>query len=127
MNMLLTPMFTPPLDTRVGGERKTAQLVDVTGTDGAYTFSFDRLIGFMRDVQSLGIEYFEMSHLFTQWGAAAAPKVMATENGEYRRLFGWDTPAAGGEYERFLRAFLPALKEALRGAGLGFVPPPPAA
>lgn len=118
MNMLLTPMFTPPLDTRVGGERKTAQLVDVTRTDGAYTFSFDRLIGFMRDVQSLGIEYFEMSHLSTQWGAAAAPKVMATENGEYRRLFGWDTPAAGGEYERFLRAFLPALKEALCGAGL---------
>ena len=118
MNMLLTPMFTPPLDTRVGGERKTAQLVDVMKTDGAYTFSFDRLIGFMRDAQALGIEYFEMSHLFTQWGAAAAPKVMATENGEYRRIFGWDTPAVGGEYERFLRAFLPALKGALAGAGL---------
>jgi hypothetical protein len=29
MNMLLVPTFTPPLDTRVGSERLTAQLVDV--------------------------------------------------------------------------------------------------
>ena len=28
--MLLTPIFTPPLDTAVGGERRTVQLVDVT-------------------------------------------------------------------------------------------------
>lgn len=28
-----------------------------------------------------GIEYFEISHLFTQWGAKHAPKIMAEENG----------------------------------------------
>lgn len=27
MNMLYTPLFTPPLDTAVGGERMTVQLV----------------------------------------------------------------------------------------------------
>jgi hypothetical protein len=29
INMILTPVFTPPLDTAVGGERPTVQLVDV--------------------------------------------------------------------------------------------------
>ena len=29
-NALLTPIFTPPLDTKVGGERPTVQLIDVT-------------------------------------------------------------------------------------------------
>ena len=118
MNMLLIPMFTPPLDTRIGAERLTVQLVDVTVAHGEYSFSFDRLLAFMQTMQARGIRYFEMSHLFTQWGAAAAPKVMATVDGDYTRIFGWDTPAVGGEYERFLRAFLPALKAALTDAGL---------
>ena len=30
INMILTPVFTPPLDTAVGGERRTTQLVGVT-------------------------------------------------------------------------------------------------
>ena len=30
VNMLLTPVFTPPLDTEFGGERRTVQLVDIT-------------------------------------------------------------------------------------------------
>jgi hypothetical protein len=59
-----------------------------------------------------------MSHLFTQWGAAAAPKVMASVNGEYKRIFGWDTPAVGGEYTRFLQAYLPELTEKLKKWGI---------
>lgn len=43
INMLLTPLFTPPLDTEVGGERPTVQLVDVTLEGGRYRFGFDRL------------------------------------------------------------------------------------
>ena len=53
INMLLTPVFTPPLDTAKGGERTTVQLVDVTFADGQWSFGFDRL----RDVykrQELG-------------------------------------------------------------------------
>lgn len=118
MNMLLIPMFTPALDTRIGTERLTVQLVDVTVKTGKYSFSFDRLLAFMKAVQARGIEYFEMAHLFTQWGATAAPKIMATVDGEYKRIFGWDTPAVGGEYERFLHVFLPALKQVLTEAGL---------
>ena len=37
-NMILTPVFTPPLDTAVGGERPTNQLVDVALVNDQYIF-----------------------------------------------------------------------------------------
>lgn len=112
-NMLLVPMFTPPLDTRVGCERLTVQLVDVEVKDGKYAFNLDRLIAFMKHIRKLGIKYFEMSHLFTQWGAKAAPKIMAKKNGKLVQILGWDTPTTGAKYKKFLSEFLPVLRERL--------------
>ncbi|WP_409347010.1 DUF4091 domain-containing protein [Paenibacillus sp. MBLB4367] len=109
MNMLLTPLFTPPLDTKVGGERPTVQLIDVTKEGDSYRFGFDKLKRWVDMADSAGIRYFEFSHLFTQWGAAHAPKIMATENGEYKRIFGWETDAHGEAYKAFLNGFLPEL------------------
>lgn len=117
VNLLLTPVFTPPLDTEVGGERPTVQLVDVTASGGEYSFGFDKLDRYMSMAEGHGIRNFEISHLFTQWGAAAAPKIMGTADGEYRRLFGWETPSASKEYREFLRSFLRELKEHLAEAG----------
>ena len=108
-NMILTPIVTPPLDTAVGKERPTNQLVGITVTDGNYSFDFTALKRFMDMCQRCGVKYFEMAHLFTQWGAQHAPKIMATVNGTYQRLFGWDTDATGEEYGSFLEAFLPRL------------------
>lgn len=108
INLLLTPIFTPPLDTRVGGERLTTQLIDVTLTNGEYAFGFDKLDRWIDMCDRLDIPYFEISHLFTQWGAGHAPKVMATVDGTYKRIFGWDTDATGEAYTRFLRTMLPA-------------------
>ena len=34
VNMILTPVFTPPLDTAVGGERTTVQLADISYREG---------------------------------------------------------------------------------------------
>lgn len=118
MNMLLVPMFTPPLDTRVGSERLTVQLVDVTKTENGYKIDLDRLIAFMKRVKALGIKYFEMSHLFSQWGAKFAPKIVAKVNGRTKRIFGWDTSATGEEYSAFLGVFLPRLIERLKAEGL---------
>lgn len=118
VNMLLVPMFTPPLDTRVGGERKTAQLIDVYKTEGGYKFGFDRLVEFMKHISELGIKYFEMSHLFTQWGAKAAPKIIADVCGKKKQIFGWDTPSTSPEYSEFLSCLLPKLRERLIGEGL---------
>ena len=36
INVVLTPVFTPPLDTAIGGERPTVQLVDVEKTENGY-------------------------------------------------------------------------------------------
>jgi hypothetical protein len=118
-NMILTPLFTPPLDTEVGGERLTVQLVDVTlNADGSYTFGYDKLDRWVALCHTCGMRYFEMSHLFTQWGAAHAPKIVARVNGEEKRIFGWDTDAAGEEYAAFLKAFLPSLIEHLKELGI---------
>lgn len=119
VNMLLTPLFTPPLDTQVGGERPTVQLLDVEVMEGEqYRFGFDRLKRWIDLCQKNGIKYFEFSHLFTQWGAKHAPKIMATENGEYKRIFGWETDAAGKEYHSFLRQLLPTLSAWIKDQGL---------
>lgn len=117
INMLLTPVFTPPLDTYIGGERPTVQLTGVRLTDSGYEFDFSRLDRWIDMCDRCGIKYFEISHLFTQWGAAHAPKIVAdTPDGE-RRIFGWDTDAAGEEYTSFLRAFLTAFLAHMRARG----------
>lgn len=113
INVLLTPVFTPPLDTAVGGERPTVQLVDITLENGNYTFGFDRLKRFCRMAKRCGIKELEIAHLFTQWGAKHAPKIVATVNGKEQKIFGWETDATSPEYVRFLRTFLPQLKEKL--------------
>lgn len=108
-NMLLTPIFTPPLDTAVGRERKTAQLVGVERKDGGYAFDFSELKKFIVFAFSHGVKYAEFSHLFTQWGGKFCPKIVAkTENGE-EKIFGWETASDSEEYLAFLDAFLPAL------------------
>lgn len=117
-NMLLTPVFTPPLDTAVGGERRTVQLVEVAVSDGKYSFDFGNLRRWVYMALRCGVEYFEISHLFTQWGAKAAPKVMAVKDGEYQQIFGWDTDASGAQYREFLQQFLTALKRELKELGV---------
>jgi len=108
-NMILTPVFTPPLDTAVGGERPTVQLVDVEKTEcGCWKFGFDRLERWVEMCNRCGMKFFEVSHLFTQWGAGHAPKIIAKVNGKMEKVFGWETDSLSPEYTAFLRAFLKA-------------------
>ena len=118
ITLLLTPVFTLALDTEIGGERPTTQLVDVTVEKGQYRFGYERFDRWVEMCQRAGVRYFEISHLFTQWGAAHAPKVMATVDGEYRRIFGWDTDAHGAEYGAFLDAFLPDFVAHVKSLGI---------
>lgn len=118
MNMILLPAFTPPLDTPVGKERKTAQLVGVEKTENGYIFDFTLLERFVKLCQSVGITHFEHSHFFTQWGAHHAPKVMARVNGTLTRIFGWDTAALSDEYIGFLKEYLKALLSVLDKLGI---------
>ena len=116
--MIYTPLFTPPLDTNVGGERTTTQLVDVTVENGEYTFGFEKLRRWVALAKKCGIKYFEMSHLFTQWGAMHAPKIVANVDGKQKKIFGWETDSHGVEYEEFLSSFLAELQKELEALGL---------
>lgn len=114
INMLLTPVFTPPLDTYVGGERLTTQLVDIKKKGTTYSFCFKRLKRWIQLARKNGIRYFEISHLFTQWGAKCCPKIVANVDGKEEKIFGWHTSATSQEYRDFLAAFLSRLTAFLR-------------
>ncbi|NLM76779.1 MAG: DUF4091 domain-containing protein [Ruminococcaceae bacterium] len=118
MNMILTPCFTPPLDTAVGEERLTVQLVQVEKKEDTYIFDFSLLERWMDLCLQKGIRYFEHAHLFTQWGARHAPKIMARVNGQEQQIFGWETDALGQTYRLFIQQYLPALRCFLENKGV---------
>jgi hypothetical protein len=114
INMLLTPLWTPPLDTNIGGERPTVQLIEIVKNGDSYSFDFTRLERWFKLAMAAGFEYFEMSHLFTQWGAKCCPKIIIVEDGVASKQFGWKTAATSTTYRDFLTQFIPQLKDFLR-------------
>ncbi len=114
INTLLTPLYTPPLDTQVGGERPTVQLAEIEKNGNRYAFSFEKLGQWIGLCRKHGVEYLEMPHLFTQWGAKYTPKIVVKENGEEKKLFGWHVDAESEDYKAFLRQYLPALLDYLK-------------
>ena len=119
MNMILTPLFTPPLDTAVGGERRTVQLVGVKRRGAKYSFDFRNLKKWIDLCLECSVEYFEMSHLFTQWGAKHAPKIVAADRkGRLKKIFGWKTRTHSRDYINFLRQFAAALTRFLEKEGV---------
>lgn len=120
INMILTPIFTPPLETDIGHERPTVQLVDVKKCGDKYSFGFQKLDRWIEICHAKGIQTFEFSHLLTQWGAKNAPKILVEEDGALVQRFSWHTNAEGDEYLDFLAQFLTELvgyleKRCLRG------------
>ena len=118
VNMLYTPVFTPALDTYIGGERQTVQLVDISLENGIYTFCFEKLDRWIDMAKRQGIKYFEMSHFFTQWGAEFAPKIVANVDGIEKKIFGWENSATSREYSEFLTVFIPQLIDFLKSKGV---------
>ena len=114
INMLLTPIFTPPLDTEIGEERTTVQLVRIKKVGENYEFNFENLEYWIELCNKCGIEYLEICHLFTQWGAKFSPKILVEEEGILIKKFGWHTSATGKKYQHFLRQFLTHLTEILK-------------
>ena len=68
VNMLLTPVFTPPLDTARGGERRTVQLVEVSSEKGVYHFDFAKLRRWAGICRKYGVRCLEIAHFFTHCG-----------------------------------------------------------
>ncbi|MDQ1513299.1 MAG: hypothetical protein QOC59_1141 [Microbacteriaceae bacterium] len=113
VNSVLTPTWTPPLDTAVGGTRRPVQLIDVRDEDGEYRFDFGKLERWMEICRRSGITSLEIAHLFTQWGAEATPAIYVQTGSGLEQRFGWHVPATDPEYRRLLDALLPALRAEL--------------
>jgi hypothetical protein len=116
--MILTPLFTLPLNTMPRKERLTVQLVGINLDKGNFSFDFSLLNLWIEMAHRCGIEYFEFSHLFTQWGAEYTPKIVVKINGKEEKLFGWHVRSDSKEYTAFLSSFLPALKKHIEKLGI---------
>ncbi|MGP9536673.1 DUF4091 domain-containing protein [Brachybacterium sp. AOP43-C2-M15] len=110
VNSVLTPTWTPPLDTAEGHTRPFVQLVDVREVDGEYRLDLSRLDRWLGICRDLGFTGIEIAHLFTQWGARHTPAILVgTEAGPEHR-FGWHVPATDPGYRRLLEVLIPALR-----------------
>ena len=118
INTIMTPIFTPALDTYIGGERLTVQLVDISLNNGKYSFDFTKLDRWIEMCRSLGVKYLELPPFYTQWGAKATPKIVVSVDGKRKKLFGWHTDSMGEAYKEFLDAFLPELKRYFVSKGM---------
>jgi len=116
-NVLYTPLLTPFLNVLPGYYRNPAQLVDVTAAGGEYVFGFSKVDRWIDMCDRIGIRYFEISHFFQQHLGRHAAHVYATAEGQYRRLFGWETLASDPEYRRFLRSLIRAFLAHMRARG----------
>ena len=118
INMILTPIHTPPLDTEIGKTRPCVQLVDIEKKGDLYEFNFDKFSRFVAICKKNGIEYFEMAHLFSQWGSKCAPNIKVTENGKTDYMFGWHVAADSVEYRSFLKQYIAAIAAQLEKEGI---------
>lgn len=118
INMILTPVITPPLDTAPHTQRPNTQLVKITKNGESYSFDFSLLHRYIKLAKGYDIKYFEISHFFSQWGCRYSPNITATENGEEKLLFGWHVLASDPMYANFLKCFIPELLRALEEDGV---------
>lgn len=118
INVILTPIITPPLDTAYGLYRTNVQLVDIKAKGDNYNFNFDKLGRWIDICLNQGIKYFEMSQLFSQWGLKFTPGIVAEVDGKQEYIFGWHVYAYDEKYAIFLKQFIPARVEYLKKKGV---------
>ena len=118
INMILVPVHTPPLDTAIDTQRPCVQLVDIEKKGDKYEFSFKNFKKFIDICKKCGIKYYEIAHMFSQWGAKYAPNIMVTENGKKDYMFGWHVPATSKEYSEFLPQYIAAISEEVKREGI---------
>ena len=114
-NMILVPALSLILNVAEGRRREIAQLLIISrSADGRYQFDFSRFDRYIMLAKECGFKYFEISHLFSQWGAAYAPPVVV--NGEL--FFDGTVPGSDPEYRKLLDAMLTAMKLHLAELGI---------
>jgi hypothetical protein len=107
---LLTPLFTPPLD----GVKRPTQLLHVTRQGRRYVFDWRTVERWIATARACGIEQFEWSHFFTQWGVQHALRIYHEQGLDERLLWPPDTGATSDTYRDFLGQLLPELHSFLQ-------------
>lgn len=118
INMILVPIHTPPLDTAIGTYRPCVQLVDIRKEGDTYHFDFEKLDRFVDICKRAGVKYYEMAHMFSQWGAKCAANIMVEENGKRDYMFGWHVEATDPRYVDFLKQYIAAVAAHLEQLGV---------
>lgn len=118
INMILMPVITPPLDTLPGTTRTCVQLVDIKKTGDVYSFNFDKVRKWVSICKKYGVKYYEISHLFSQWGSAYSPCILVDVDGDKKYLFNWSVASDSKEYTDFLKCFIPELVNVLKEEGI---------
>lgn len=114
INMLLTPVHNPPIDTAVNVQRPNVQLVDITKNGDLYKFDFSRFERWIEICKKYGICHYEIPHLFSQWGSASAPNIYV--GGALQ--FNCNDVCDSEEYMDFLKQYLEALIGELKRLGI---------
>jgi hypothetical protein len=110
---VLTPTWTPPLDTAIGHTRLPVQLIDIAYSAAGYAFDFGKLRRWLGLCRKHGLAQVEIAHLFTQWGAKATPAIYVQQDGSLQHKFGWHVPATDPAYRELLVALIPQLRQFL--------------
>ena len=118
VNMVMVPVHTPPLDTAVGTTRPCVQLVDIEKHGDKYTFCFEKFHRYIAICKKCGVRYYEIAHLFSQWGAQYTANIRVSENGNTDYRFGWHVAADDPSYVDFLKQYLPAIAAELENEGI---------
>ncbi len=118
INMILTPVITPPLDTEYGRYRPCTQLIRIDKEGNQYKFDFSLLKRWIDLCRKNGIKYYEISHLFSQWGLKYSPNIYIYENGKGSYMFGWNVDANDLSYKAFLEQMIPALLSFLKSESI---------
>ncbi len=116
-NVIYTPLLTPSLNVIPDYYRNPTQLVRVERNGEKYSFDFSLLDRWIDMCDAIGVKMYEFSHFYQQDKAYHAAHVYAAVDGEYRRLFGWETLSIDPEYVRFLRELITALIAHLKDRG----------
>src|SRR5882757_4723188 len=118
---VLTPVWTPPLDTARDTTRTPVQLVDISLSGGTYSFDFAKLGRWLELCGKHGLAQVEIAHFFTQWGAEATPAIYVSQDGENVHKFGWHVAATDPAYRELLEQLVPQLREFLASHWAGKV------
>lgn len=114
-NCQYVPLFTPPTD----GIKRPTQLLRVsTPAPGQYAFDWTDVDRWVDLAMASGAEWFEWTHLFTQWGVRNALRIYRDNTDESSLLWPAETGATSDTYRGFLAQFLPAFHRYLEAKRL---------